>query len=189
MRRLAKIVAVLAASGMTALAAPDGSAPAAPPAPPELTAAKVMSVMSVGEMNVAAANLEVRIEEDGQQMLHLQEIAKKQKDVIKLNCVNDHLVQFKPKRNIADELHAQLNLALQNNSEDRNPLFGKFSATADSIKEIHEDAKTCIGAPELSKQETGLTVDHPPFPDDPTTVMPVQGNVTFEPPAFASPFD
>lgn len=187
MRRLAKIVAVFAAFGtMTALAAPD-----APPAPVTSAAPAPSKVMSVGEMNVSAASLEARIEEDSQQVLHLQEIAKKQKDVIKLNCVNDRLVQVKAQRNIADETHAQLGAALAKNSDERIGLYSQFSATADSIKDLREQAKACIGEPELLKQESGVVVDHPLLPDDPTITLPTEGGSigTFEPPVFASPFD
>jgi hypothetical protein len=184
MRRLAKIVPILAVFGtVTALAAPD-SGPSTAPTPGSGSNAPVMSV---GEMNVAAASLEARLEDDTQQVLHLQEVAKKAKDVIKLNCVNDRLVQIKAQRNIADETRNQLTAALSKNSDDRQGLYVQLSGVAEQVKDLREQAKACIGEPELYKQESGVTVDHPPFPDDPTVTSPTIEGV--EAPGYASPYD
>ena len=138
-------------------------------------------------MNISVSETEVRLDEDSQQMLRLQEVAKKQKDVIKLNCVNDRLVQSKAQRNIADAIHGQLVIAIQKNSEDREGLYQQFMATADSIKQLREQAKACVGETELLKQESGVTFEAPPTPDDPGIINPPFETV--EPPGYASPFD
>lgn len=185
MRRLARIVVALAAFGtVTAIAAPDQTVPVASPAPAVVPSAE--KKMSLGEMNVAAANIVAQLEDDGQQVTHLQEVAKKQKDVIKLNCVNDRLIQIKAQRNIADESHAQLSSAMAKNSDERFSLYQSLQITAQAVKELREQAKSCIGEPELFKQESGVTVEHPPTPDDPTLVNPTIEVV--EPPAYSSPF-
>lgn len=189
MRRLAKLVSVLAIFGtVTAVAAPDPM-PAAP-VPAGADAAPVKPVkpsMTAAEMNIAVAQMEVRLEDAGQQMGHLQEIAKKQKDVIKLNCVNDKLVESKAQRNIADEIHTQLVAAIEKNSADREALYQQYLNTSQSINDLREQAKACVGEAELHKQESGVTVEAPPTPDDPTVMNPPSEQ--FEPPAYASPFD
>lgn len=183
MRRLIRFVTVLAVFGMvTAIsAAPDSSTPPPPPAAP------AHPPMSVGEMNVAAASIEARLEDDTQQVVHLQDVAKKQKDVIKLNCVNDRLVQIKAQRNIADDTRTQLMAALSKNSDDRITLYTTLDGVGQAVKDLLEQAKTCIGEPELYKQESGITVEHPPFPDDPTVTEPTVFET--EPPGYASPFN
>lgn len=182
MRRFAKIATAIVFFGtMSAVAAPDQ------PQPVETQTTSPGQQMSSAQMNVASAEIEVRLEEDSTGISHLQEVAKKQKDVIKLNCVNDRMVQAKAQRNIADDTRAQLNAALAKNSDERFTLFQQLEATASSVKTLHEQAKACVGELELYKQESGVTVDHPPIVDDPTvTTPPIEG--TFEPPAYTSPF-
>ncbi|CAN5720979.1 hypothetical protein BH11MYX1_BH11MYX1_01000 [soil metagenome] len=178
MRRFAKFLPLLAVFGtVSAIAAPDAPAGAAPAKPS----------MSNVDMNISVAQIDTRLEADSQQMIHLQEVAKKQKDVIKLNCVNDRLVQAKAQRNIADDLHSQLTAAIQKNSDDREGLYRQYVATSEALKELREQAKACVGETELFKQESGVTVDAPLTPDDPTIMSPSSDPV--EPPGYASPFD
>ena len=181
MRRFAKIAPILAFLGAIS------STSAAPDSIPSVTASPPAKVMSVGEMNVAAASLEAGMEEDGQQVVHLQEVAKKAKDVIKLNCVNDRLVQVKAQRNIADQTRNQLDVALAKNSDERSSLFASYEGTARTVKDLREQSKACIGEPELFKQESGVTVDRPETPDDPTVNPPLSDN-GIEPPGYASPW-
>lgn len=188
MIRLAKLVGCVALLGtVTAVAGPDTPAPVAAPAPAPEPAVQATPVMSPGDMNVSVASLQARIDDDATQVQRLQEVAKKQKDVIKLNCVNDRLVQVKAQRNIADDTHSQLLISIQKNSDERKSLYDRFVATADTIKELHEQAKACIGAPELYKQESGVTVDRPLVVDDPTVLVP--SDIPVEPPGYASPYD
>jgi Spy/CpxP family protein refolding chaperone len=184
MRSLTKLLPPLAIFGMvTAISAAPDPTPAPQPSPP---AAKAPT-MSVAEMNAAAANIEARLEEDTQTVIHLQDIAKKQKDVIKLTCVNDRLVQVKAQRNIADEARTKLNVALSKGSDDRNDLYAQFNSVGEAVKDLREQAKACIGTPELYKQESGVVVDRPVIPDDPTITEPTIE--VFEPPGYASPYD
>lgn len=187
MRRLPKLLSVFAVFGMaTAIsAAPDAAAPVAGTGSANVPPAKVLTV---AEMNTAAANITVRLDDDLQQVMHLQDIAKKAKDVIKLNCVNDRLVQIKAQRNIADETHAQLMTALQKNSDERIELYSSLNGIAENVHSLHEQAKACIGEPDLLKQESGVTVEKPEIPDDPVVLQPPD-DYGIEPPGYASPWD
>lgn len=187
MLRLPKLLSVFAVFGMaTAIsAAPDNAAPT--PTDPS-TATPPAKVLTVAEMNTSAANITVRLDDDLLQVQHLQDIAKKAKDVIKLNCVNDRLVQIKAQRNIADETHAQLMTALQKNSDDRIALYASLNGVAENVHTLHEQAKACIGEPDLLKQESGVTVEKPEIPDDPVVLEPPLG-YGIEPPGYASPWD
>ena len=184
MTRFAKLLPVLAVFGATAFAAPD-VAPTASPDPNS----NINTKMTAADMNVASSTIEVRMETDAQEIVRIQDIAKRQKDVIKLNCVNDRLVQVKAQRNIADELRAQLGAAIAKNSDERFSLFAQLGSVSEQVKTLKEQARACIGETELLKQETsGVVVEHPDLPDDPTLIPPLEGQ-PIEPPGYASPFD
>lgn len=174
MRSLTKIATLAAVIGaVTAIAAAQD---APPPAAPSL---------SVADMTTKAAALDAQMREDGRYMLHLRELAKKKQDVIKLTCVNDRLVELKAQQNIADGTNSQLQGALQKSGDERFQLFVDYQNTAQSIKTLREEAQSCIGEPELFKQESGIEVEHPPIIDEPP-VGPPEPEV--EAPGYASPF-
>lgn len=175
MRTFAKTLSVLAFfGGMSALQADTGG-----------DAAKPLSSL---EMRTNAATLRSAIHMDHQTILVLRERARKMKDVIKLNCVNDKLVEANAQINIADSANEQLQVALDKNSDDRQLIFQGLSEAGASMKQLREGAKACIGAPELLKQESGTEMQQPIIPDDPNGYVPGDGEFgTFEPPAYASP--
>jgi hypothetical protein len=160
--------------------------PMAPAAKPKMTNADVA---------VKAVSLRTQIEENNHQLLQLKQHAVRLKDVIKVNCVNDKLVQAKAEMNIADSANDSLQSAMQkNNDDDRTATFGQLETAATAIKQLKEEAAACIGTPELLKQEAGNTVDRPEIPDDPLHsdpfggYDPFGGNNGMEPPAYPSPF-
>lgn len=177
MRNLAKILPILCLVGGAAALRAD-TAP--PPAKPTL---------SVADMTARSADIKKKIEADYQHVLYTREQAKKQKDVIKLSCVNDKLVQIKAQMNIADETNDQLQAALTSGSDERNTLFTTLSTTGNDVHLLREQAAACIGEPELYKQEAGNGFVAPDVPDDPThTPEGNDGNYGNEPPAYASPY-
>jgi len=172
MRKPAKFLSVLAFLGGAAILHAQ-----TPPAKPV--------TLSASEMTLKAAGLQSQIQDDNRHVLYLKEQAKKAKDVIKLSCVNDKIVQLKAQMNIADQTNDQLQVALQKNSDDRSSLFTQLQTSADTVKRLREDAAACLGAPELYKQEAGTTFTGPLVPDDPTHSV---FEVYTEPPAYASPY-
>jgi azurin len=138
-------------------------------------------VMSASEMATKAAAIRAQIAEDNQKVLALKEQARKLKDVIKLNCVNDKQIQVKAEMNIADAASDQL----QGNDDARQAAFTQLAGTGDAIRRLREEAAACIGEPELFKQEQGGTVDSPEIVDDPTQQNPFGGG-ELEPPDSAS---
>lgn len=147
--------------------------------------------LTVAEMQTESIALDVRIRDQMREVLHLKDTAKKQKDIIKLNCINDKLVQLKAQVNIFDGTNVRLQASLTADSDDRNALYGSLTATGDGVKRLHEEARACIGEPELFKSDSGVDVTHPGFPDDPIGDNPFDrpdGAGTVEPPGYASPF-
>jgi len=175
MRSLAKILSALAFFSGVAVIQADTAPATHPP-----------TTLSVADMTSRAAAIQSQIQNDYRHVLSSKERAAKQKDVIKLTCVNDKLVQVKAQMNIADSTNDQLQAALAKNSDDRSGLFTSLVGTGEAIKLLREQASACIGEPELYKQEAGVEVTRPDIPDDPTATTPVISE--FEPPAYASPF-
>jgi hypothetical protein len=161
----------------------DTTTPAPAPTAPSPGAA-----MTVAEMQKSSESLMTGIVEDQRQMLFLKEQAKKQKDVIKLNCVNDKLVQLKAQMNIADDTNQQLQASLTASTDTRFDLYVQLSGEREQIRSLKDQANACVGQPELYKQEAGLVaVTHPDLPDDPTQGQPFEPEI--EPPGYASPFN
>lgn len=160
--------------------APDDTAPAASPASRRLSAA---------EMQQSVLSLEEQLRVDTQHVQHLQAIARREKDVVKLSCVNDKMVKLKAEANLFDQ--ARLNLAGVLDRDDRFTAYDNVTAAADRVHKLREEADGCAGELELSS-ESGNSFVGPDVPDDPTDGLPFDDGVvggTIEPPAYASPFN
>ena len=143
--------------------------------------------LSPSEMTVRAKALEIQVTDDVQHVQRLEAQARKQQDVIKLACVNDKLVAMKAKLNIFDTTRVQFDASIGTGADPARASFVELSTTGSDLAVLRQEADRCAGVPELQKQESGVEVMHPDFPDDPTTEQPAF-NVDVEPPAYASPF-
>jgi gas vesicle protein len=178
-------IAVLIGTVSALSAAPDTGTAA-----PAKKASKASS-LSPEEMAEQAKVFDTQLKDDYRYVLSLRELAKKQKDVIKLSCVNDKLVQLKVQLNMADEQGVQLRGAIDAKTDTRVSLYDSLAGTADAVKRLREEATGCLGEPELFKQEAGVDVTKPEIVDDPTVIDPYgvpEGGVV-EPPGYASPFN
>lgn len=182
MKSLTKSVAALAFIGAVTVYA---QTPPADPAPKK-PAAPVAKVLTIADMTTQLSALETQVKEDTQHMRYLQDVARKEKDVVKLTCVNDKLIELKPQQNMFQNATQQFGLLKDGTAEAARPSYDEASATAASIKDLRGATEACVGVPELYKQESDVTVEHPDFPDDPTTTDPFTPEI--EPPAYASPF-
>jgi hypothetical protein len=192
MRALSKYLSVLAVLGTVSVLRADTPAPAPAPAPDAsvTVTAQVQVKLSPAEMQAKANTLMTRLPGDYRHVLHLKEVAKESKDVVKLTCVNDRLIQLKAQMEIAEATNADLQAAISNNNPDgAQTFYTNLEATGNAITQLRQDADVCAGTPELYKQEAGVTVDAPDLPD-PTAGDPFHdtyGDV--EPPGYASPFN
>jgi hypothetical protein len=180
MRSPLKYAGILAIIGTVALADPTPTATPTPAAPPT-------KPLSVEEMRAQAKVIIENTQTALRSLLHLKEVAKKQKDLIKLNCVNDKLVKLKAQINITENANDALQASLSSGSDERFTLFTDLSNDGKQVSDIENEGAACVGEIELYKQEAGLTVDHPDIPDDPTQLEPFNEDV--EPPGYASPFN
>jgi hypothetical protein len=128
------------------------------------------------------------IEDDNRHILHLQALARKEKDVIKLTCLNDKLVQVKAQLDLADASKLQLDAAGPGTDADAAAALEK---TRTDIKKLRGEADACAGALEMYKQESKSDVDRPDLPDDPTDgdpFNPDNSEPEVDVPGFATPF-
>jgi hypothetical protein len=140
--------------------------------------------LSLAEMTEQVAQLDTQTEEDAQYVLRLQLQARKEKDVIKLNCINDKLLQIKALRNIIEGAKSDFDIAVSGaNSDEQHYQFSRVTLSADNIRALREEANACAGEiPDLG--ETKSTWEGPDLPDDPTDPF----ETGIEPPGYASPF-
>jgi hypothetical protein len=132
------------------------------------------------------ASLQVQMRDDYRYTQHLQLEARNQKDIIKLNCVNDKLVEMKPNMNIVDR--ARLDIQGFQDANEQRSAFDQASQAAAEVKKLREAAEGCVGHPLLAT-DTANEFTHPDLPDNPTD-DPGGGTVmTIEPPGYASPYN
>jgi hypothetical protein len=179
------VAAVIASSAATYAQSPvPGADPSAKPAVPAVK-------LSLPEMVARAETLDAQIKLDMRHVLHLQAKARQAKDVIKLNCINDKLVQLKAQVNIFDSAQASLKAGLEGSSAagDRQPTFAEVTGAGEAVKSLRAEADICVGEPELFKQESSAEVQRPEIVDDPGATDLSEPGGPFEAPAYASPFN
>jgi len=102
-------------------------------------------------------------------MVGLQEIARRTKDVIKLNCVNDKLVSEKQIINIADIANNNMKEAIARGDEEaRYHEFGRITIANNQSQQLVAEAEVCIGQELTFLGATTVTVEEPNVPEDPT---------------------
>jgi hypothetical protein len=155
----------------------------APPAPKALPPA---------EMRLRTEQIKKDIDEDHKHVLHLQALARKEKDVIKLTCINDKLVQMKAQMNLFDNSSLALEGAINNTDDSPRTIFSDIEKAGADVKKLRGEADACAGELEMYKQESKTDVDRPDL-DDPTDGEPfhdpvVMGEPEVDPPGYATPW-
>ncbi len=165
----------LAAAAAVTVQAQDGATTTSTPRP-----------IAAADMVTNVQSFQTQIDADAKRMQHLQNIARKAKDVVKLTCVNDKIVELKAEQNVFDVNKKTFDAAIQSNPDSARASYSDLATSAETISTVRGAAEACIGVPELYKQESDVEVSHPDFPDDPTVDDPFGPGV--EPPAYASPY-
>jgi hypothetical protein len=145
--------------------------------------------ITVEEMLAQAGKYQERMNEVLRHTVELQEVARKEKDVIKLNCVNDKLAQLKQLINIADQARANLEEAIARkpvDEEGRYHEFGRITIAQQQAQALGADAENCVGEDLTFLGPTQVTVDEPQLPDDPSVPVGPEFPVV-EPLPVASP--
>jgi hypothetical protein len=191
LRSLAKSLFLLTLIGVSVHA--DPPATPAPAAAPDQTDSNVslsaaeLSKLTAPEMTTGVTNLHTQVEQDYQKTLRLAAVARKQADVIRLTCVNNKLVEMKAEMNVLDVNSAQFQSQITESADAARSSYAQVAELGNKVRSLSNDASACAGVPDLTKQDSGVTVNAPTFPDDPTVGL--TEIVTIEPPAYASPFN
>lgn len=165
------------------LAAVTVQAQTPPPAPKALPPA---------EMRVRTEQIRKDIDADHKHVLHLQALARKEKDVIKLTCINDKLVQMKAQMNLFDNSVLALEASINNTDDSPRTIFAEVEKAGSDIKKLRSDADVCAGELEMYKQESKSDVQRPEL-DDPTDGDPFHdpeqvGEPEVDQPGYATPY-
>jgi hypothetical protein len=79
-------------------------------------------------------------------VVELQEVAKKQKDIIKLNCVNDKLLQVRGHLAVNQQAMANLNEAIAKGDDgSRQHEFTRVTILYQKVQVLGTEAENCIG--------------------------------------------
>lgn len=115
----------------------------------------------------------------------LQETARKQKDIIKLNCVADKLVQAKVNVSIADQAMTSLQENVARSDEGgRTHEFTRLTIINQKVMVLGAEAENCIGEDLSFVGATRIDVDiDPNIPKDDPTQIPVPTSSIERPPA------
>jgi hypothetical protein len=151
------------------------------------TPAAKQANMSPEEMTASSEELIVNMHGMLRHVTQLHEKASKDKDIIKLNCVNDKLIPLKAQVNLADETRHMIEIAI-GNSDDK----GRYDAYADLVtdfdksKDLRDEADACVGDALTYIGQTDVQVTGPNNP-----IVPGDGvfDPGIEPPTYRTPFD
>ena len=144
--------------------------------------------VSPGEMEARTRELSAEVEEHRQRIEALKDEARKKKDIIKLNCINDKQLQVKQLLNIMDDGLARLTVAIATGDEsERYHRYTIVTVSAEKIRGLRDEAEACIGEEISYLGPLNLEVEEPDVTDDPTVEDPFGDNV-IDPPGYASPF-
>jgi hypothetical protein len=142
--------------------------------------------LSPADMSEEGVRLVRSMQESLKKVVGLQQVARKQKDVIKLNCVNDKLLQIKQLLNIAESATTNMVEAIaQDDEPGRYHEFNKIVIAQQQVQVLAGEAETCIGEELVFIGPTEVEVDEPALPDDPTGP---DSEFDIEDPGYASPF-
>jgi len=147
--------------------------------------------ISPEDMRIESERLITEMKGHLERVIAVQQLARKQKDIIRLNCVNDRLLQVKKLLNIAEAARNDMVEAIATRNErDRSHQFNKVRIASEQVASLRIEAEACVGESILfTGEESGVEVEGPPIVDDPTKEDPfVITGERVERPAYASPF-
>jgi enamine deaminase RidA (YjgF/YER057c/UK114 family) len=195
MSRVLKIVFGLALTSQVVVAQPAPQPPSAPPAgaAPPGTPDVDISVrrrpsLSPDDMLAQSRDYKMRMNQVAQQIQGLVEAARKQKDVIRLNCVLDKLAQVKANLAIADSAFQSLQEAGARRDEAASVHeYTRITIVNQKVQVLGAEAQACVGEDLSYVGTTRVDVEVEGIPpEDPTQPTPTRPDIT-RPPS-ASPF-
>ena len=177
-------VGVLAAAGGGVFAAAGG-----PGTPNQADiAVKQRSQLSPQEMIKAGNDYFKNMNETLKRIQSLQEQSKRQKDIIRLNCVTDKLVQSKVNITIAEQAMAALQESISRSDEGgRTHEFTRLTIVNQKVQVLGTEAENCIGEDLSFVGATRIDVEVDPNLPQTDPTLPPTGVIDITRPPPASP--
>ena len=148
---------------------------------------QIGETLPLAEIQLRVHQLHDQSRSHARHVTYLQEIARKEKNVIKLNCVNDKLVQLKPEMNLADAAEFEIE---GGSDAVRMAAYANITRAAETVRRLREEADQCIGESiTQTGGESSNSFTGPHMPDDPTKGGGFAGRPPIEAPIYASPFN
>ncbi|MCP4448942.1 MAG: hypothetical protein GY811_26955 [Myxococcales bacterium] len=146
--------------------------------------------LSNAEMQSQSSDSLEEMQDILRRIVELQQLARKQKDVIKLNCVNDKLLQVKQLLNIAEGGRTDLVEAIAQGDNDASHFqFSQITIAKEKTDVLRGEAEGCIGEELVFLGPTEVEVNEGNVTDDPTEDDDLEpADDILDPPGYASPF-
>jgi hypothetical protein len=184
-RKTPKLLVLALLAGGSALAQPAPT-PSAPPAGDVDVSVKQRATLSPQEMLGQGKEYFRVMNETVVHIQTLQETARRQKDIIKLNCVTDKLVQAKVNINIAEQAMTTMQESIARSDEgSRSHEFTRLTIVNQKVLVLGTEAENCIGEDLSFVGATRVDVEvDPNIPTTDPTLPPAPGiDVSRPPPA------
>jgi hypothetical protein len=116
-----------------------------------------------------------KMQDTQKRVLTLQDQAKKKKDVLKLNCVNDRLTQLRGHLTVADQSMSALNGAVSRSDDGaRSHEFTRLTILYQKVLVLGTEAENCIGEDVSYVGATKVDVEiDPSIPNEDPTQPPL----------------
>jgi hypothetical protein len=110
----------------------------------------------------AAAEHLARMKSSLKQVLGRVEEARNEKDVVKLNCVNEKLTQIKALLKVAEQADVALHEAVSNKDAAAESEFAKIGIARTKVEGLRADSEQCIGQlAYIADEKTTVEVQQP----------------------------
>ncbi|MHB8416877.1 MAG: hypothetical protein ACYDCL_02305 [Myxococcales bacterium] len=180
------LAAVLVGAGAANAQTPDAPPPPAQPAALKVEA-RQSEQLSDKEKLSRAEDAVAQMQKTLREVLERVEEARKERDLVKLNCINEKLTQVKALLRIAEQSYVALQEAVARAAEDNaQHEFAKIDIARQRITELRAEAEQCIGQlAYVVDEKTVVTVEVPQGLPDVTTNPPVTQPVVVNPPVLS----
>lgn len=172
-------------------AQPAGGAndPAATPPPSVDVTVPQRADLSPQDMLTQAQTYRVNMLQTTQRLNQMVEESRRQKDVIRLNCLTDKVVESNANMNILEKALLSLqDAAARNNQADATHEFTRVTIVNQKVQILGAEAEGCVGEELQFVGATKVDVEVSPDVRDDDTTQPTQVDPGFERPPAASPF-
>lgn len=146
--------------------------------------------LSPQEQATQAQEYRTKMDEILRRMEKLAEMSRREKDIIKLNCVNDKLIPAKGLMNVGDQANLALEQATANKDDAaRGHEFSRLTIAYQKVLVLGQEAEACVGEElaYIEKTQVEMTLDPNLTDQDPTEVR-IQEPIIERPPT-ASPYN